>query len=126
MIRKNYYQTEIIQSHDPSKVTIKLNSVLEGRANDDAEITQEGYHPKIGHYAKVRWRQNVVIPENASDRLELKGVTIYCGECPFFQLQSDRRIKYSVCNNGQKTYYDRRACDELCEMVEKGEVVIDS
>ena len=125
MIRRNYLKTDIVQSHDPIKVTEEVNRILEEKAECEPEVTQEGYHPKIGHYAKLRWRERITIPEDARDRAELNGKTYVCGECPFFVLQQDRRIKNSVCNKGAKTWYDHSACICLYEMIEKGEIELD-
>ena len=125
MIRKDYLKTDIVQSHDPLKVVEKLNALLEEKADCEPQITQEGYHPKIGHYAKVRWSERITIPEDARDRANIKGVNLCCGECPFFVLQNDRRIKHSVCNQGTRTWYEKAACVELYEMIEKGEIELD-
>lgn len=122
MIRTNRTITEIIQSHNPKEVTEQLNKLLEDKAIFEPVITSEDYHPAIGHYAKVRWQETFCEPENAKDRAELKGKSYYCGECPFFVLHHDRRIKYSVCNEGHEVWFDKPACIGLYEKIEKGEI----
>ncbi len=122
MIRKSYRQREIIQSQNPNEVNDRLNRLMEEKALQDPEITKEDYDPAIGHYVYVQWTVEIREPEDARDRAELEGKKYCCGECPFYVLQKDKRIKHSVCNKGNKTWYEHSACIELYEMIEKGEI----
>lgn len=71
-----------------------------------------------------RWTIRERIAETAEDRAELKGIKYYCGECPFFHHNPDKRVKYSICDKGRRATCNGYACDELYEEVERGEVEI--
>lgn len=121
MIRKCYPKYEILESKNPKQLTDKLNSLLEGVAKKDVEV-KTGFDSSIGHYAHVKWMEDLTIPEDIRDEFALKGIKYVCGQCPFFVLHKDKRIKYHICNKGEHTWYEHSACNMLYEMIEKGEI----
>ena len=123
MIRKDYPKFEILQSKNPEELTEKLNMLMEKIACKSPEVKTD-YDSSIGHFAHVRWQEEIIEPEDIRDEYKLKGIEYVCGQCPFFVLQKDRRIKYSVCNQGTETWYDHKACVELYQMIEDGKVEI--
>ena len=122
MIRKIYQQTRIVQSHNPEKVEAELNALMEEHADQTPEISSEGYHPKIGHFAKVRWTVDVAIPEDARDRAKLDGINLFCGECPFYIPKEVRGRSAAACQRGKMIWFEHAACDEIYELLEKGEI----
>ena len=125
MVYKTIPRFKIIENKNPVKLTDELNGVLEVIAEHDSINVTTGFDASIGHYAHIRWSEEKVIPESIADEFKLEGIQYCCGECPFFILQQDRRIKHSVCNKGRRTTYDTPACDCLYEMIRKGEIEID-
>lgn len=125
MIRKTVPKFQIIENKNPKQLTEELNSILWDVAEHDNVDVVTGFDSSIGHYAHIRWMEEVVIPESVADEFHLKGIRYVCGECPFFILQQDRRIKHTVCNKGSRTTYDHPACECLYEMVKKGEIEIE-
>ena len=120
MVREEFLQTMIIESHDAEEVTKRLNQVLKEYSALDVTYTKT-YYPEIGHCAHVEWREVTIIPENARDEFQIKGITHYCGECPKFHLSEDKRVKYSFCEKGQKVWYDREACSARYEEIKREE-----
>ena len=121
MIRKRFPKFSILENKNPEEMSQKLNELMEEIACKDADV-KTGFDASIGHYAHVRWEEEIIIPEDIRDEYKLKGIEYVCGECPFFVLQKDRRIKHSVCNKGEKVWYDHSACLKLYEMIERGEI----
>ena len=120
MIRDEYTKTLIIESHSPEEVTEQLNKVLKEYRNCDVKFTKN-YHPSIGHYVDVEWTEVTVIPESVRDEFHLKGITHYCGECPYYHINDDRRMKYSYCEKGNKVWCEREACEQRYIEIKEGE-----
>lgn len=124
MIRTEREINRTIQEKSPEVFDAKLNSLMEEVALKNPS-SERFFDASIGHCAYVKWTETIIEPENARDEYSLKGIEYVCGECPFFVLQKDRRIKYSVCNKGEKVWYEHSACVELYELIKKGDVEID-
>lgn len=124
MIDKTKEHHRTVECRDPVEFDSRLEKLLEEVEAMDPQTTRF-FDASIGHCAYVTWKERIRKPENARDRAELQGKKYVCGECPFFELQKDRRIKHSICNNGERTWYERPACVDLYERIEKGEIQID-
>lgn len=124
MIRLEKEIHKTIQEKSPEAFDEKLNALMEEIALKNPS-SERIFDSVAGHIAYVKWIEIVVEPEDVRDEFILKGTEYVCGECPFFELQKDRRIKYSVCNQGQKVWYEHKACLHLYELIKKGDVVID-
>lgn len=123
MIRQEYKSYKTIQTKDPEKFDIMLQEFLEEIRLKNPEV-KRFYDAAIGHCAYVEWEEKICEPENARDEFELKGIKYCCGECPMFILQKDHRVKKSICNKGERTWYDRSACNELYELIKEGKIEI--
>lgn len=121
MISQETSKLRIIQSKNPKEFEEQFEKLMQEILGKNPNI-MTGFDSSIGHYAHIRWEETIKIPEDARDEANLKGIKYYCGDCPFFVLQKDRRIKNSVCGQGIKTYYEHHACVKLYEMIERGEV----
>lgn len=71
-------------------------------------------------HAVIRYECEEKEAETRADEYKLKGIEFRCGDCPFFVLANDKRIKYSLCKKGKKVCYSERACEFLYEQIEKG------
>lgn len=120
-VEKLNYQT--IEERSAKVFDEKLNNLVEEIALCEPDVRRL-FEPSIGYIAFVEWKELIIEPEDARDEYKLKGIEYCCGECPFFKLSEDRRVKKAICEQGEKTYYDRPACAELYERIKKGEVVI--
>lgn len=123
MVRQEYKSYKTIQTKDPEKFDIMLQEFLEEIRLKNPEV-QRFYDAAIGHCAYVEWEEKICEPENAKDEYELKGIKYCCGECPMFVLQKDKRVKRSICNKGERTWYDKSACNELYELIKEGKIEI--
>ena len=121
MIRDEFKEYKTIQTKDPQKFDLLLKEALDPIKLKNPEVTRF-YDSEIGHCAYVSWEEKICEPENAKDEFELKGISYCCGECPLFVLQKDRRVKKSICNLGESTWYEKSACNELYEMIKEGKI----
>lgn len=125
MLKKKFKMQKTIESAFPDEFDKWVNDEVLKHSAQNVEVIRR--LDVDGHCAYVVWDEETIIPETASDRLQLKGIDIRCGDCPFFELPNDKRIKFIKCeksNEPVRSHFDRRACEWLCEQVEKGEVEI--
>lgn len=121
MLIRKIQKLKIIQSKDPKEVEKQFEEVLES-IGVEADYIRVDYDSNVGHYAHIRWTKTITEPENVRDEYILNGKRYCCGDCPFFVLQKDRRIKYSLCEKNEKTWFEHDACLKLYEMIDRGEV----
>ena len=123
MIRQEFKNYKTIQTKDPEKFDIMLQEFLEDIRLKNPDV-QRFYDSAIGHCAYIEWDEKICEPENAKDEYELKGIKYCCGECPMFVLQKDKRVKRSICNKGERTWFEKNACNELYELIKEGKIEI--
>ena len=121
MIRKEIKRHKTIQTKSPRDFDLSLEKLMEEIALDDP-VVERFFDASIGHCAYVEWTVSVLKPEDVRDEFELQGIQYLCGECPFYEMNPDKRVLYSVCKLGQKTKYGNKACVQLYEMIQKGDV----
>lgn len=121
MIRKDFKKFKTIQSEFPDTFDSLLEEFLDKILLKEYEV-KRFYEPTIGHCAYIEWEEKILEPENAKDEFELEGIKYCCGECPLYILQKDRRVKHSICNKGEKVWYEKAACNDLYEKIKKGEI----
>ena len=121
MIRKEITKHKTIQTKSPKEFDDLLEALLAEVALNDPSVSRF-YDGEIGHCAYVEWKVEVIKPENLKDEFKLKGIEYVCGECPFFRLHPDRRVKYTTCQMGVRCSYEDGACERLYEGIQKGEI----
>ena len=119
MQRDIYLKTAIIESHDAEEVTERLNALLKEYRNSNVKY-ERGFDASVGHFVTVEWTEETIIPETIRDEFYLRGELHHCGECPKFQVNSDKRCKYCYCDTGLKVWYEREACEELYKGLQEG------
>lgn len=124
MIERNKERHKTLEIRDPAEFDSQLEKLL-AEVEDMHPETYRFFDASVGHCAYIKWVEHIREPEDARDRAALQGNRYVCGECPFFQLQKDRRIKHTVCNNGIRTWYEKAACLDLYERIERGEIEIE-
>lgn len=125
MIKKKYQMQRTIESSFPDEFDKLVNETVQAHSTENVNVIRR--MDVSGHCAYITWEEESLKPEDARDRLYLKGIDIRCGDCPFFELPDDKRIKFIRCEKAQsirRCSYDSYACDWICEQVEKGEVEI--
>lgn len=113
-----------IVERNPETFDERLNNLMEDISRKEPHC-ERFFDASIGHCAYVKWTETIIEAEDIRDEYTLKGIEYVCGDCPFFVLQKDKRIKYHICNKGERTWYEHQACLALYEMIEKGEIQID-
>lgn len=124
MIRQEKKHYASIESKSALEVDKFLNALMEAVKG---EANVQRFFAEGKHCAYVDYIEYIVTPENAKDRFELAGEKYFCGECPYFHLNPDRRVKRAICDLGQRgCYYERGACEEFYERLERGELYEES
>lgn len=114
-----------IESQFPDEFDKLVNETVREHSTENVKVLHR--MDVSGHCAYITWEEESLKPEGAKDRLSLKGIDIRCGECPFFELPADKRIKFIKCERSERIRrcsYESPACEWLCEEVEKGEIEI--
>ena len=126
MIYKKFSMQLTIETTSAQEFDEKVNQAVMEHAADNVEVIRR-LDVSGKHCAYVVWEEEVKKPENARDRLSIKGIKVSCGDCPFFELPSDKRIKYVKCQRGVTTRacYERDACEWLCEQIELGNLEVE-
>lgn len=124
MIREKFTQVVVIQTTDGAEYQRQFNEIMRNLA--EAEVTYETPANVPGHCCYIYYKEEIVTPENAKDRLELKGITLVCGECPFYEEPHDGRRKKGRCRikDDEPVWYEKTACNVMCEKVLSKEIVI--
>ena len=123
MQRKTIKMQCTIETTSAAEFDEKVNEIVELHSTENVEVIRR--MDVNGHCAYITWEREVLKAETASDRLRLDGIDLRCGECIFFELPKDRRIKFVYCEQGGKLRrcsYESNACEWLCEQVEKGAI----
>lgn len=125
MIRKTYKMQCTIECSSAQEFDEKVNEIVRAHSTDNVEVIRRMDIP--GHCAYVTWDEETMKPETARDRLSLDGIDFRCGDCPFFELPHDKRIKFIRCDKDghlKRCSVDSYACEWMCEQIENGEVTI--
>ena len=121
MIQKEITRHKTIQTKSPKTFDSELGKLLEEVALCEPEVTRF-YDSEAGHIAYVTWKESIIKAEDVRDEYEMKGISYHCGDCPYYEHPNDKRIVYSTCGLGQRASYGKRACVELYEKIQKGDV----
>ena len=81
-------------------------------------------------FARISYKETVMIPETIVDRYELGGTRFHCEDCPSFQPilkadgTEDGRVKYGDCEFSRqgRTYKDSDCCEQFYTMLENGRI----
>lgn len=118
MIRTTVEQKLVIESPNGKIFEAEYNKAMKELAKYSPKTIYPENVP--GHCAYIVYTESIVEAEDARDRLELKGVKLVCGQCPYYKEPGDGRKKIGKCEKGLEAapYYTKCACNFLCEMVE--------
>lgn len=121
MIYTHKKQFRIVTGSTAAEFQDALNQTMnELAANRDVKNVTYQFNTGAGHCAYIVYDIDAVIPETLADRLELKGIRFYCGDCAYFKLSGDKRIKYTTCGKGKlRRGVDTIVCDEFIEAMEE-------
>ncbi len=125
MLGKTYKEHITIESKDARVFDQLLNRAVREHADKNVEVIYK--MNAEGHCAYVTFDCHVNVAESLEDEYNLQGISFTCGECPYFVLPSDKRIKFIRCDkSGQmrRCSSESRACEFLYRAVDNGEVEI--
>lgn len=124
MRKEVYEQVEIISTNDAMDFQRQINERMREHSEHSPVLNMDLERLR----ASVRYKVSITIPETLRDEYELDGISYYCGECPFFILPSDKRIKHIICDKGgtiKRCSAERSACDWLYEEIDAGRVKVE-
>ena len=121
----SYPQYRIVQSDTAKELTDELNAILKELKDYGPEVTFEGLTARVAYTLRED-----AIPESLADEYRVKGVNLYCEDCPYFERikkrdgTPDLRKKIGLCPfaSGGTTFKDCSACETLFKMINSGEV----
>jgi len=124
MKEQSYQQFAIVQANTASTLTDLLNSKLKELKDKDPVVTFDGLT------ARIQYTERINIPEDLEDMYRLKGVSLTCGSCPFFEPTkkgdgtTDERTKKGKCPCASYgiAFEDGPVCETLFKMINSGEV----
>lgn len=123
MINKTYKEHITVESRDASEFDQLLNRAVRDHAEQNVEVI---YKMNVeGHCAYVTFDCQIKVAESLEDEYALQGISFTCGECPYFVLPNDKRIKFVICEkSGQRRRCSctSRACGWFYEAVDSGEI----
>ena len=123
MLREKFTQVIVIETKDGAEYQRQFNEIMRDLAPYEVRYQNPTNVP--GHCCYIYYDEEKVVPENAKDELELKGVHLICGMCPYYEDPKDGRVKKGRCRiKDEPAWYDKTACLAICESVLKGDVVI--
>lgn len=82
------------------------------------------FHQAMPFLAYVDWTEDVNVPETLADEFVLKGVKLFCCDCPHLEMKNDMRVRYHRCKYSTgPVRFDQPACDILYrEEVKRGRI----
>lgn len=123
MREETFQQYAIVQSDSAKRLTEQLNDKLRELKDKDPVVSFEGLT------ARICYTERAEVPEDIEDEWKLKGVSLICSQCPYFQPNTkadgtvDLRSRKGMCSHfGSCRYGDGPACEELYVMIQEGEV----
>lgn len=119
---ETYLKYAIVQGRTVEELTDALNSKLYEVKEKNPSVEFDGLTARIMYVETVR------IPEGIQDEFRLKGVTMKCADCPYFESTKktdgsvDERTKKGKCpiTPYGMTYSDACACDMFYEILNDG------
>ncbi len=115
MKTKKTKRVRVVDGADAAQFEERLNDVL-GEI-ESPEITFDRNRPFLAY---VTYTETVEIPTTIREAYEMRGETHTCKECPYFEKQTDRRRKYSICDLGEHCTAESDACDLFYKMLNSG------
>lgn len=127
MRRTSIQQIRVVSSNSAKDFETEVNETLKSLASNNPQIQ---FNMGLGHCLYILYYEEENICETAEDELELKGISLYCRNCPNFKFDRNkdgtiRRIsKRGECHMATygTTTRDTRACDYFCKAVLNGEL----
>ena len=124
MVSRSYQQYAIVAADSAQTLTEQLNEKLIELRDKNPTVTFEGL------IARIQYVVRETVPESLQEEYEAQGVQITCEDCPYFcpTIKSDGtldlRAKWGGCsiNEYGAAKKTSRACDELFQKLNNGEV----
>lgn len=123
----SYPQFRIVQGYTAKELTDELNAALKDLKGQEPIVT----FSDDSLTARIKYEETERdVPECLEDEYRLKGVQLYCEDCPYFERfkkadgTEDLRKNVGMCpvaTNGM-THRRKAACETLFKMINEGGV----
>ena len=115
MKSKKKKRVRVIDATDAKMFEEELNLALDQIAEPD--ITFDRNRPFLAY---VTFSEIIEIPESVQEVYEMRGEYHHCRECPYYHKPTDRRVKYTNCDLGERCGADSTACNLFYKMLNDG------
>ena len=120
----SYPQFCIVEGDTAKELTEALNRIV---------MELKDKNPQVEFFdscsARIAYTETVNnIPEELSDEYHLKGVNLFCDDCPYFERakkrdgSEDLRKNFGTCPFEGMQHKRHHACDKLFEMINSGAI----
>lgn len=123
MREETFQQYAIVQCDSAKRLTEQLNDKLRELKDKDPVVSFEGLT------ARICYTERAEVPEDIVDEWKLKGVSLTCSQCPYYQPTTksdgsvDLRSKKGMCSySGTCRFGTGQACEDLYKMIQEGGV----
>ena len=120
----SYPQFRIVEADSAKELTEELNRVIKDLKDNEPTVTFDG--SLVARIAYTVTEKD--IPEDLSDEYQIKGVKLYCDDCPLFERAlkrdgtEDLRKNVGTCPLNGMRHKRECACEKLFEMINSGAV----
>lgn len=125
MRHETFKQFLTVNERDAKVFEEALNQKMRDHASKEPEAEIKIFED---HWCGViSYIETVEIPESLWDEFRLEGIDYRCGDCPYFELPNDKRVKFIRCEKDGSIHqrqFTSPACEWLLEQVKRGEVKI--
>ena len=122
MVEKSIIEFRVICGSTATEFQDNLNATMENLAKENAKNVRYEFNHNAGHCCYISYEKMAAIPETLEEKYELRGEKWHCEDCPYYEKSTDKRVKYTHCQVGDKRAYAKcPACERFYEVLERGE-----
>ena len=121
MITRKLKQIAVVNDVDPAQFQNKVNDVLMSKGED---VTEVKYYNETGSLISIiSYNVEIEEIETADDYFEALGKHYICNDCPFCELDPDRRAKTHFClQHTDRIRLDSPACEWFLQGLRDGKL----
>jgi len=121
-MRESYKKKiKTIVERDPAAFDEAVNGFT-----DAHDVVEMRFHDYAGAFCVViTYMETKRVPQNIRDEYELRGEYYTCGECPYYEKPTDRRMRHGSCKLANRVDPDGPACLHFYRELSLGEITME-
>lgn len=121
MRNESYRQVSLIEDESLLELEKKINKRMQELAGCSPELDVD----VKARYAVITYTSCRDIAETIKDEYNKKGVRFSCSQCPFLEIDSDKRKKRYPCSHSEVGFsrIDSDACEDFYKWVDEGKII---